>query len=79
MEEPTPASFSTTTSWPWATNSLTPDGVMATRYSWSLTSRGTPTRTTDSFDGPGFRAADDDGSGRDGVAVPGGLLCAAPP
>ena len=33
------------TSWPWATSSCTPIGVMATRYSWFLTSLGTPTFT----------------------------------
>ena len=42
--EPTPASFSTSTSWPWATSSCTPMGVIATRYSWFLTSFGTPIR-----------------------------------
>ena len=45
IEEPTPAFFSMTTSWPWATSSCTPMGVMATRYSWFLTSLGTPTFT----------------------------------
>ena len=39
---PTPAPFSMTTSWPWATSSCTPIGVIATRYSWFLTSLGTP-------------------------------------
>ena len=42
MDEPTPASASTYTSWPWRTSSCTPDGVMATRYSWFLTSLGMP-------------------------------------
>src|SRR5688500_18624923 len=45
MDEPTPASFSMTTSWPLRTSSCTPAGVMATRYSWFLTSRGIPTFT----------------------------------
>src|SRR4051812_881986 len=45
IEDPTPASFSMTTSWPWATSSWTPIGVMATRYSWFLTSFGTPIST----------------------------------
>src|SRR3954453_16940118 len=45
IDEPTPASFSMTTSWPWATSSWTPMGVMATRYSWFLTSLGTPINT----------------------------------
>src|SRR5215218_4456392 len=45
MEEPAPASFSMTTSWPLRTSSCTPAGVMATRYSWFLTSRGMPTFT----------------------------------
>ena len=39
---PSPAPASTTTAWPFRTNSLTPAGVMATRYSWFLTSVGTP-------------------------------------
>ena len=43
--DPTPASFWITTSWPCATSSCTPIGVMATRYSWSLTSFGTPIST----------------------------------
>src|SRR5215213_5441451 len=30
------------TSWPWTTSSWTPAGVIATRYSWFLTSFGTP-------------------------------------
>src|ERR1700709_2831247 len=45
MDEPTPASVSTNTSWPFRTSSCTPDGVIATRYSWFLTSRGIPTFT----------------------------------
>src|SRR3954447_15048300 len=45
MDEPTPASFSTYTSCPCVTSSCTPEGVMATRYSWFLTSRGIPTFT----------------------------------
>ena len=45
MLEPTPAPASTKTSWPWRVNSLTPAGVIATRYSWFLTSRGIPTFT----------------------------------
>src|SRR3954454_1369077 len=49
MDEPAPASFSTTTVWPRTVSSCTPDGVMATRYSLSLTSRGTPTRTAHLF------------------------------
>ena len=40
-----PAPFSITTSWTCETSSWTPISVMATRYSWSLTSLGTPTRT----------------------------------
>src|SRR3954464_14756953 len=46
MEEPTPAPRSTSTSCPARTNSTTPAGVSATRYSRFLTSRGTPTRMT---------------------------------
>src|SRR5687768_12450783 len=46
IDEPTPASFSTDTSWPCWTSSRTPAGVIATRYSLSLTSRGIPTFTT---------------------------------
>src|SRR4051794_37229287 len=49
MDEPAPASFSTTTVWPRTVSSCTPEGVMATRYSLSLTSRGTPTRTAHLF------------------------------
>ena len=44
IEEPSPASCSTKTSWPCETSSFTPDGVMATRYSLFLTSLGIPTR-----------------------------------
>src|SRR6478752_1984936 len=43
MEDPTPASCSTNTSCPWRASSWTPDGVMATRYSLFLISRGIPT------------------------------------
>src|SRR4051794_27376790 len=46
MDEPDPAPDSMTTSWPWRTNSFTPAGVIATRYSWFLTSRGIPTFMT---------------------------------
>src|SRR5919106_1489848 len=42
MLEPRPASLSMTTSWLWTTNSRTPAGVIATRYSLSFSSRGTP-------------------------------------
>ena len=45
MDDPTPASVSMTTSWPWTTSSRTPAGVMATRYSWFLISLGMPTFT----------------------------------
>ncbi len=45
MEEPSPAPFSTQTVWPWEVSSRTPAGVMATRYSSSFTSLGTPTIT----------------------------------
>src|SRR4051794_24344444 len=45
IEDPTPASFWTTTSCPSDTSSWTPTGVIATRYSWFLTSFGTPTFT----------------------------------
>src|SRR5690349_21193756 len=45
MLEPTPASCSTKTSWSWRTSSCTPEGVIATRYSLFLTSRGMPTFT----------------------------------
>jgi hypothetical protein len=41
--EPSPASVSMSTSWPCATSSRTPTGVMATRNSEVFTSRGTPT------------------------------------
>src|SRR5438045_3362135 len=40
--EPSPALDSTRTRWPERTSSRTPSGVAATRYSLSLTSRGTP-------------------------------------
>jgi len=43
IDEPTPASRSMNTSCPFRTSSCTPDGVIATRYSWFLTSRGMPT------------------------------------
>ena len=43
MDEPRPASDCTITSCPCRVNSFTPAGVMATRYSWLLTSLGTPT------------------------------------
>src|SRR3954468_21001596 len=43
--EPSPAPDSTRTRWPARTSSRTPSGVAATRYSLSLTSRGTPTIT----------------------------------
>src|ERR671919_2127493 len=43
MLEPLPASCSTRTSCPLTTSSRTPAGVMATRYSLSFSSRGTPT------------------------------------
>src|SRR3954454_5513779 len=49
IEEPAPASFSTTTVWPRTVSSCTPEGVMATRYSLSLTSRAAPTRTAHLF------------------------------
>src|SRR6187431_2572377 len=55
--EPTPASFWITTSWPWATSSCTPMGVMATRYSWFLTSLGTPISTGQTL-APGAGSAD---------------------
>lgn len=42
MEEPSPAFRCTTTSWPALTSSRTPAGVAATRYSWIVTSVGTP-------------------------------------
>ena len=45
MEDPTPASCWMNTSCPWLVSSCTPIGVMATRYSWFLTSFGTPTFT----------------------------------
>ena len=44
IADPTPAPVSTSTSWPRRTSSVTPMAVSATRSSWSLTSRGTPTR-----------------------------------
>src|SRR5919112_1107117 len=46
MEDPTPASCWMNTSWPWLVSSCTPIGVIATRYSWFLTSLGTPTFTS---------------------------------
>ena len=45
IAEPAPAPDSTRTSWPLRANSCTPAGVMATRYSLFLTSRGIPTFT----------------------------------
>ncbi len=44
--EPTPAPASTMTVWPAATKSLTPFGVMPTRYSSFLISLGQPTIMT---------------------------------
>src|SRR5215207_7761189 len=44
MEEPSPAACWMSTSCPERTSSVTPAGVSATRYSWFLTSFGTPTR-----------------------------------
>ena len=41
---PLPAPVSMSTSWPAATSSRTPAGTSPTRYSWTLISRGTPTR-----------------------------------
>src|SRR5215210_448324 len=43
IEEPTPAPAWTSTSCPCRVISCTPEGVIATRYSWFLTSLGTPT------------------------------------
>src|SRR6185437_8703972 len=43
IDEPRPAPASMKTSCPLSTSSLTPAGVMATRYSWFLTSAGMPT------------------------------------
>src|SRR6201994_2754766 len=43
MDEPSPAPASMTTWWPPRTSSCTPAGVIATRYSWFLISRGIPT------------------------------------
>ena len=43
IEEPRPASRWTYTSWPCRRSSLTPAGVIATRYSLFLTSLGMPT------------------------------------
>src|SRR5690606_25374251 len=43
MDDPSPAPAWTYTSCPERTSSFTPAGVIATRYSWFLTSRGTPT------------------------------------
>src|SRR5258705_5501 len=42
IDEPEPAPDSTYTSWPLRLSSCTPEGVIATRYSWFLTSRGMP-------------------------------------
>ena len=49
IDEPIPASCSIKTSWPWRTISITPAGVIATRYSWFLISRGTPIFMTKTF------------------------------
>src|SRR5215212_9648933 len=46
IAEPVPAPACTTTSWPACTNSRTPSGVAATRYSWFLTSVGMPMITS---------------------------------
>src|ERR1700745_1940203 len=43
MDDPVPASASMSTWWPPRTSSCTPAGVIATRYSWFLISRGIPT------------------------------------
>src|SRR6202140_3021856 len=43
IDDPMPAPCSTNTVWPAVVSSRTPAGVMATRYSSSLTSLGTPT------------------------------------
>ena len=48
IADPSPAPFWISTSWPRCTSSLTPAGVMATRYSLFLISVGMPTRTGDS-------------------------------
>src|SRR6516165_11235943 len=52
IAEPVPASRSTNTSWPARTSSCTPAGVIATRYSWFLTSLGTPTFMTAALSRP---------------------------
>ena len=52
MDEPAPAPASTKTSWPARTNSCTPAGVIATRYSWFLTSRGIADLHVGSLDPP---------------------------
>ena len=45
IADPSPAPFWISTSWPRCTSSLTPAGVIATRYSLFLISVGIPTRT----------------------------------
>src|SRR5215211_744933 len=60
MELPSPAPCSTSTRWPASVSSRTPTGVIATRYSWSLSSRGMPTSMVAAFRvgptvGPGQR------------------------
>src|SRR5688500_8986529 len=49
MELPSPAPCSTRTRWPASVSSRTPTGVIATRYSWSFSSRGMPTSMVAAF------------------------------
>src|SRR5512132_791381 len=49
MELPSPAPCSTSTRWPASVSSRTPTGVIATLYSWSLSSRGMPTSMVAAF------------------------------
>src|SRR5207342_448127 len=55
---PSPAPISTSTSTPRCTNSVTPSGVMATRYSLFLISVGTPTVLLMPPDHRGHRVTD---------------------
>src|SRR5512132_1416689 len=57
MELPRPAPCSTSTRWPASVSSRTPTGVIAIRYSWSLSSRGMPTSMVAAFLSPAHRRA----------------------
>src|SRR5664279_1811826 len=77
IEEPIPAPVSISTWCPRRVISCTPAGVMATRYSWFLISRGTPTITVCSLGGfgPDWRKYRDvDGNGQFSTSADLGLF-----